>query len=398
MPTENQIEPVPLSKLAKVTLLFLLTGVICNAAIVPYMSVYIVETLGKDPWMISLYAMITLTLTLFVNRQYGEWIDAGHRIAPLLLTSICAFGLAISSILLMPTYWMLVCFAGPCFAVSNASVSAMYSFGRLLADREGLDVPRYNAYLRSMTSLGWMLAPAASFYIASVAGGLSVFWFALALCGIWAVLWWFVVPKSFATEMRSSANESSESDHEVRNVGLWLAAGVCLSFAMAHSMTMSALPLFYIREAGLPAYAPGLSLSVKTAVEIIAILLAPMIMMKLGARNALRSAAVLAAIAFIILARVSTLPQMFAGAALEGLYYGLFAAIGLSFIQDFAKGRMARATSLYMNSLFLGGLLASPLMGLTAQFVSFQMAIQLSTIWVVIAFIILTKMKIGGRT
>ncbi len=388
MPTDV----TPLTRLSKATLLFLLSGVICNAAVIPYMGVYIVETLGKDPWMISLYAMVTLTLTLIVNRQYGEWIDAGHRIAPLLLASICAFAAAIISILMFPSYWVLVCFASPCFAVSNAAVSTMYSFGRLLADRDGLDVPRYNAYLRAMTSLGWMLAPAASFYIASITEGLIVFWFALGLCGVWAGLWWYVTPKSFAAE-KKALNSSNDDTHEGRNVGLWLAAGVCLAFAMAHSMSMSALPLFYIREAGLPEYAPGLSLSVKTAVEIVAILLAPTIMARLGARNALRSAAVLAVIAFFILARVTTLPQMFLGAALEGLYYGMFAAIGLSFVQDFAKGRMARATSLYMNSLFLGGLLASPLMGLVAQFVSFGMAVQLSTIWAVIAFAVLSKMS-----
>lgn len=396
MPIEAR--PNPLSRQAKATLIFLLSGVICNAAIIPYMGVHIVQTLGKEPWMISIYAMITLTLTLIVNRQYGEWIDQGRRIAPLLLWSICAFAVAIISILLIPTFWVLVCFASPLFAISNASVSTMYSFGRLLAEREGLDIPRYNAYLRAMTSLGWMLAPAASFYIASVTGGLSVFWFALGLCTLWASLWWYVTPKDFASEQSQTKEYASGSIEDKHNRPLWLAAGVCLAFALAHSMSMSALPLFYIREAGLPTYAPGLSLSVKTSVEIVAILFAPKIMERLGAGNALRFAAILAMLTFLILARVTSLPMMFIGAALEGLYYGLFAAIGLSFVQSFADGRMARATSLYMNSLFLGGLLASPLMGLIAQFISFGMAVQLSIIWAIVAFIILTRMKNADPT
>lgn len=386
MPSER-----PMTGQSKAALLLLLTGVICNAAVIPYMSVYIVQTLGKEPWMISLYAMMTLALTLIVNRQYGEWIDAGKPIAPMILASIIAFSLAISSILLVPNFWVLVCFASPCFAVSNASVSTMYSFGRLLAERENLNIPRYNSYLRAMTSMGWMLAPAVSFYIASVAGAWAVFWSALGLCALWAVLWWVVMPKGFAVKTTSTSDDAGAQGK--RNTSLWLAAGVCLAFALAHSMSMSALPLFYIREAGLPAYAPGISFSVKTAVEIIAILLAPFIMSRLGARNALRFAAALACLAFFILARVTTMPQLVLGAALEGLYYGLFAAVGLTYMQDFAKGRLARATSLYMNSLFLGGLIASPLMGLTAQFVSFGMAIKLSTVWAIAAFAILSYMR-----
>ncbi len=379
----------PMTAQAKAALLLLLTGVICNAATIPYMSVYIVATLGKEPWLISVYASITLTLTLLVNRQYGEWIDAGAPVARLVLASVLAFVAAVSSILLFPNFWVLVLFASPCFAVSNAAVSTMYSYGRLLAERQGLDVPRYNSYLRAMTSLGWMLAPAASFYIASISGASAVFWMALILGGLWALLWFVVMPKRFSSEPRMQA-EQAKGTTGPANHGLWLAAAVCLAFAMAHSMSMSALPLFYIREAGLPTYAPGVSLSVKTLVEIAAILASPWIMTRLGARNALRAAAMLAVATFFVLARVETLPQLVAGAALEGLYYGLFAAVGLSYVQDFAKGRMARATSLYMNSLFLGGLIASPLMGLTAQFVSFGMAIQLSTIWAVLAFALLS--------
>ena len=126
MPSETVI-----SGQAKAALLLLLTGVICNAAVIPYISVYIVEGLGKEPWMISINAMTTVFLTLIVNRQYGEWIDAGKPIAPMIAASILAFALAMTSILTFDIFWVLVCFASPCFAISNASVPTMYSFGRL---------------------------------------------------------------------------------------------------------------------------------------------------------------------------------------------------------------------------------------------------------------------------
>lgn len=374
-------------------LLLLLSGVICVASTIPFMSVYIVQTLGKDPWMIALYTMVTLVLTLIVNRQYGEWIDAGNRVSLLILTSIIAFTLAITSILLLPNYWLLVIFVSPCFAVANAAVSTMYSFGRLHAEREGLNIPRYNSYLRSMTSLGWMIAPAITFIIAGAFDAWAVFKFALVLSGIWMFFWWWIMPKDFTNAHTSEKPLATIATTKTEKKALWLAAGVCLAFAMAHTMTMTALPLFYLQEVNLPTFAPGLSFTVKTAIEIIAILLSPLIMAHLGARVALVTAALLAICAFYVLSNVTTIQGLIFGAALEGLYYGTFAAVGLTFVQDFANGRMARATSLYMNSLFMGGLIASPLMGLTAQFFSFQMSIQLSSLWAVAAILLLTYMS-----
>jgi SET family sugar efflux transporter-like MFS transporter len=106
-------------------------------------------------------------------------------------------------------------------------------------------------------------------------------------------------------------------------------------------------------------------------------------------QNALVCAAIIAICAFTVLANVHNLPQLIAGAALEGLYYGVFAAVGLFYVQSLAQGRMGRATSLYMNSLFLGGLIASPVMGMVAQFYSFRTVIQLASFWVIAALLIL---------
>tara|TARA_B110000090_G_scaffold49534_1_gene56536 strand:+ start:242 stop:565 length:324 start_codon:yes stop_codon:yes gene_type:complete len=54
----------------------------------------------------------------------------GKPIAPMIAASILTFALAMTSILTFDIFWVLVCFASPCFAISNASVSTMYSFGR----------------------------------------------------------------------------------------------------------------------------------------------------------------------------------------------------------------------------------------------------------------------------
>jgi SET family sugar efflux transporter-like MFS transporter len=374
---------------AVLILLLLLSGTLCTASLIPFMSVYIVEVLGKDPLYITFYAMPTLAMTLVVNRVLGERIDQGHLIAPMLRILVAAFGVGLVTMLVLHSYLALIIICAPCFALSNGAVSTMYSFGRLTAEQNNWDIARYNSCLRATTSLGWMLAPAATFMIAGAFGAQAVLYAALGLAAIWAVSLWRIIPTNFAKQAVAITTPPAQSGDKNAPNAIWIAAGVCLLFSLAHSSTSTSLPLFYIREVGLPSFAVGLSFSVKTLVEIVAILLTPWIMAKLGAKRALVCAAIMAICAFTVLANVHNLPQLIAGAALEGLYYGVFAAVGLYYVQSLAQGRMGRATSLYMNSLFLGGLIASPVMGLVAQFASFRTVIQLASFWVIAALLIL---------
>ena len=53
-------------------LVLLLVGVLSNSAIVPFMGVYIVEGLGKEPWMISVYSSLTLLVAVTVNLHLNK--------------------------------------------------------------------------------------------------------------------------------------------------------------------------------------------------------------------------------------------------------------------------------------------------------------------------------------
>ena len=161
----------------------------------------------------------------------------------------------------------------------------------------------------------------------------------------------------------------------------------CLSFA--HSITFSALPLFYVQEVGLPGYAPGLAFSMKTFVEVIAIFSTPMIIARFGLRNALLATTGLAVVTIQVLATVQSFPQMLFGAALEGLYYGFYASLGISYVQSFSEDRPARATAIYWNAIMVSGVLAGPVVGSVAQAFDFQTVVRIASVAALIAFAVL---------
>ncbi|MCP4318213.1 MAG: MFS transporter [Hyphomicrobiales bacterium] len=144
-------------------------------------------------------------------------------------------------------------------------------------------------------------------------------------------------------------------------------AASCLFFSITNSLYLSAMPLFFIQEAGLPYFAPGLSMTTNCFVEVPAIFTATYLAKRWGERNVLYLAASIAVMTFLTIAEVKTVPQMVLTAAFEGLYYGQFAGVAITFVQSFSGGRIGRATSMYMNSLFLGGTIGGVAMGLVAS-------------------------------
>ncbi len=347
-----------------------------NAAIVPFIGFYIIQVLGHPPATLGLYSVTAALASIAASRIYGERVDAGVRVRPLLLLSVAGAFVAAAAAS-FGHLALLVAITATGMGLSNAATTLVFSYGRYHGRVSTLDTVAYNAFLRMMVSLAWMVLPAAAFLIVDLAGAKAVFVNAMLMAAIWAALAFTIVPRGQTCPMERRNEGAGEVG---RNLPLLMAAAASFCMSFAHALCASALPVFLVREVGLPDYAPGLSLSVKCAMEVLLILLAPRIMRRISARLLLSGAAITAIIAFNIIASVTTLPAMLLGAAMEGAYYGLFAGTCLTFVQGFARGRTARATALYMNSIFLAALFAVPLMGFVSQYASFGTSIRLASV------------------
>ncbi|UHS61711.1 MFS transporter [Agrobacterium vaccinii] len=373
----------------------LFTGTVCSSMIGPYMAFYIVEGLGRSPSAISLYAGMVTVLGIFCTRTFGRWLDAGKAPFPLIGVALAGYVLATSALSLAPTFEVLLTFGVLGFGLSSSAVATMFSLGRVVAERRKIALGRSNALMRTTTSTAWMMGPAIAFLVSERFGEASVFKLALGLALCWAVMWWKIIPRGLTLNPK---NGSADRQVAQRPVGLWLAAAFIFCLSSAHSLTFSALPLFYVREVGLPGYAPGTAFSMKTFFEVIAIFSTPWIISRFGLRGPLFAVALLAAATIQLLSHIHSYPQMLAGAALEGLYYGLYASLGISFIQSFAGDRPAQATALYWNVLSVSGILAGPAVGLIAQAYDFRTVIQISSIVATFAaLIMMASMRRRGR-
>ncbi|WP_298964365.1 MFS transporter [uncultured Roseibium sp.] len=366
-------------------LLLQFTNSLGVSSLIPLMSFFIVEGLGSEPWQVGLYTGLLMPMTLAANRWAGERLDQGYRVKQLLLISVCAFVLVTALLTQVTSLMMLILLIAPLMSLTNMGGGTIFTFCRVYSEREGLDITRINSWLRMTVSLAWMIGPAVSFTLVSLFGFSSAFMAAFVVSLFYLLLWATVVPKSF----RSKRKPKSEDQNDPINWKLLVAGLICLGFVITNSLFVSAMPLFFVQETGLPGATPGLSLSIKCVVEIFVIFGSVRLAERIGTRQVLLLAACLAATSMVLFAQVTEIWHVIIVSVLEGTYYGLFAGISITFVQSFAPDRPGRATAVYMNSLFLGGMIGSVSMGFIASAGDFRTVLYVAAGSAMLALLVL---------
>lgn len=368
----------------------LLMGAFTSSGAVPLAGLYVVEGLGEPPWKLSMVMIVQVSVTLLANRTFGRAIDRGVPVKILLVTSILCFTAGMVMLATFQIYWIYLAVVSVLLGVGAGALSVMYSFGRLFAEQTKRDVIKFNGFLRMQTSLGWMVGPAAalSFYGAFgfsatyyAIAGLSVIWFAICL---------LTVPNAFKTHHPNSLAQGAKVP---LNVGLLLACVPVFFIGAANVVFVSAMPLYFSTELGLIASSAGFALTVKCFVEVVVIYFCASLIKHTGERKGMLIAALLGAIFFGLIYQATTLVDVLALAALDGIYYGIFAGISMTFVQNFATDQPGVATSYYVSTLFVGGLIGNLLTGVVASAFDFQTTVLMACAFAFVGAVVLAVMR-----
>lgn len=362
---------------------------------VSFMGFYIVDGLDQEPWSISVYTGLFALAVILSNRTFAKYMDQGSNPFRMIGFAATGYFVAATALSLSPDFLTVVTIGVIGFGIGSSSMSTMFSIGGVIADRRAIKRSTFNAYMRATTSTSWMIGPALSFTVADQAGAETVFQVASAIALLWLCLWWWTAPRDAAVQPASDAQP--DAGKKASNVELWTAVLFVFCLALAHSLTFSALPVFFVKEVGLPGYAPGAAFSLKTFVELFAIFSTPFLIARFGLRTSLFGTAQLAIVAILVLATVQSIPHMLIGAALEGFYFGLFSTLAISFVQSLSEDRPAYATAMYWNTMMITLVVAGPATGLIAQVSDFQTVIFAGSAFAVASAIILGWSTYGQR-
>lgn len=366
-------------------------GAFSIAFVIPLLSTYIIEELQKPAWNLALVIGGFSLFSLITNRFFGGLIDNGSRVKPLLVINICAFTAHAVIQLLAPSYWSLVILGTPLIGIGAGALSTMYSFGRLFAEQTGRRPGTFNLHMRICLSLGWVFGPPAAFLLYGTFGFTKVHIAALASALIWLVLCLQFLPPNLKTHIKKRVMSNGTSD--AVPALLVIACVPVFALAAANAIFVSAGPVFLLKELGLPASTPGWAFATKCLFEVVIIYFAIKPTERIGERNMMLLSGLGALLFFATITSATSINQVLMLCIIEGMYYGICASVGITFIQNYARHKPGIATSYFVNAIFVGGLAGNILTGIVASYTSFQNTILSSVVLAALATLILLVIK-----
>lgn len=368
----------------------LLFGAFTTSSAAPLAGLYVVEGLGQAPWKLSLVAVVQVCVTLLVNRSFGRAIDRGVPVKFLLITSILCFGTGMIILGLFQVYWVYLSIVSILLGIGSGALSVMYSFGRLFAEQTNRDVIKFNSFLRMQTSLGWMVGPAASLSFYGVYGFALTYYVIAGLAMVWFVVCLLTIPASFKTHHPNSLKVGQKVP---LNIGLLQVCVPVFFIGAANVVFLSAMPLYFSTELGLMASSAGFALTVKCFVEVVVIYFCASLIKRIGERKGMLLAAILGVMFFGLIYHATRLSDVLVLGVLDGIYYGIFAGISMTFVQNFAPEQPGVATSYYVSTLFVGGLVGNLLTGLVASAFDFQTTVLMACAFAFVGSLVLIVMR-----
>lgn len=360
----------------------MLVSVSLNASLVPLIPVVMIKDLGRLPWELGVYTFILMATTMLLNTLAARRVRSGFPITVLLIISaVCQFIAACTLSLSLP-FWVLVPLLSLSLAGAGSSVPLYYTLGRHLAEQNHVNAVSFNALLRTVTSLGWIIGPFIAFTAYAVVG-YNVLAYGVFIASLFYIALTVYLHKKMNRKVRivNADNTAEAIQHQSIDKRTALSATLFIFvFSFCHILTTTSLPIFFVTEVGLADSLPGITVAIKSIAEVFCILISPLLIRRIGMHTGLTLSAGIAVIAFVTLANVHTPIQAMLGAWLEGTYYGIFAGISLTYVQSLFSGDHNSANASYMNGIYAGVLLAGPLSAVIAQIDSFQTNITLSTL------------------
>ncbi|NDV93062.1 MFS transporter [Alteromonas sp. 345S023] len=349
-------------------LLSLLTG-LTSSFVTPIMSYFLIDEINVQPIFISVY-MVSVTLSgLMISHYLGHLADKGFNANRLYgLTMICV-GITMVAFIFSNQFWQ-VFLAGVLFmSVGTGAVSQMLTVSGLWAKKQDIDLAAFNSKVRAAISLAWVVGPPLAFTLVASFGFAASFSVAIA-CVITATL--FVV--KIVPPQKACQNSSTNTQRGSLSLSFWLVGLAVLAGMAGNDMYLSSMPLYVMRELGLPENLPGLMMGVVAALEIPTMLIAAKLTRRFPPASIMAIAFLFGCCFYMGIYFSQSSWELLSLQILNALFYGLYAGIGLTLLQQQSPNLTGFTSVFYSNASRVGMMLGTIGAGTVAQLYSFRAA------------------------
>ena len=345
-----------------------LTG-IAGALQTPTLSLFLTNEVHVRPAMVGFFFTGSAVIGILVSQFLAGRSDRkGDR--KQLIVACCLLGVLACVLFAWNRNYFILLFVGVFLSSFGSTANPqMFALAREHADKTGREAVMFSSILRAQVSLAWVIGPPLAYALA-MGFGFTVMYLSAAVAFIvCALMVWFFLP-SMRKESKTAGGHL-EAPRTNRRDALLLFS-ICTLMWGTNSLYIINMPLFIINELHLPEKLAGLMMGTAAGLEI------PTMLMRIAA---------LAGLLFYVgMLTVHTPALLLAMQALNAIYIGILAGIGMLYFQDLMPGQAGAATTLYTNTTRVGWIIAGSLAGVVAEIWSYH-----AVFWIALAMGIIAQ-------
>jgi SET family sugar efflux transporter-like MFS transporter len=359
------------------------------AIVIPVMALFLVKELNIEPTYIGVYTVTTALSTMFISQFLGGLVDRGVDSKRLFLICSAAMALGSFSFSILTDFWQAL-IVGLCFmSFGGASMPLLFAMIRRYAERSGKNSTRLSSQMRASMSLLWVIGPAIAFASMEHLGMRANF---LLACGISTLVAVFA-----SVKLQSDVKPAIEAVPDSQNTpiiktpvpkAVWFLGSGIFFASLANAVYLNSMPLFMSDELGMPLSFPGLLLGLTAALEIPVMLFAANWSHQVGKVKMMRISFLFGLLFYVGMFYLDGYWSFIALQLFNGLFFGTFAGLGVTVLQDFAPQIVGKLSALYANCMSIGNMCGTSILGIVAQYHGFRNTLYVSMIAIFISFTI----------
>jgi SET family sugar efflux transporter-like MFS transporter len=339
------------------------------AQIQPTLSVYLVDRFESSPFQLGLFFVALAASAIAVSHIVGLISDRGVNRLMLIFMGMVAGAIACICFALSPTYWLAMSSGVVIFSFSAVTLPQVMAHCREYADSHLTAdlVPLYNAVLRASFALSWIGGPPLGFHLQHILGSRAHYLYLALAYVIVGLIAWVFLPK---VESQHKNKDSIAKVTIPLNLKLGLVACAIL-FGVNHSY-MIALPQLLTQHLHIETYHTGYVMGAAAALEIPIMLLGGWLAARMPLLPLMRIGALAAACLYTGVWFSNALWQLIALQVFNAIFVGFIAGLGMTWFQDQMPNFTGTASSLFINSINLGNIFGSLIIGGIATWLGYH--------------------------
>lgn len=168
--------------------------------------------------------------------------------------------------------------------------------------------------------------------------------------------------------------KNQQAKQEKVPLSFWFLALAVVMGSTGNIMYASSLPLYTIKELNLPSYAPGLLMGIVACIEIPVMFFSNQLSKKITKKSLMVIGFCFGIVFYLGIFNATQLWHFIILQFINAVFYGLYAGIGLTLLQEQLPNQIGFTSAVYSNGIKIGLMFGSTAAGVIAQYFNFQFA------------------------